>query len=87
MRWAIEIFAGNRNDATTLKEMVEHIEGLYGRASRIWVMDRGMAGEDNIEFLREARPALHRRDGKELTGKFERELLSRMADCVHAGLE
>jgi len=33
--------------------MVEHIEGLYGRASRIWVMDRGMAGEDNVEFLRE----------------------------------
>jgi hypothetical protein len=28
-----EIFAGNRNDATTLKEMVGHIEGLYGRAS------------------------------------------------------
>ncbi len=39
-----EVFAGNRNDATTLEEMVEHIERLYGRASRIWVMDRGMAG-------------------------------------------
>jgi hypothetical protein len=33
--------------------MVEHVEGLYGRASRIWVMDRGMAGEDKVEFLRE----------------------------------
>jgi len=30
-----EIFAGNRHDATTLEEMVAHIEGLYGRASRI----------------------------------------------------
>jgi transposase len=48
-----EIIAGNRNDATTLEEIVEHIEGLYGRASRIRVMDRGMAGEHNVEFLRE----------------------------------
>ena len=48
-----EIFAGHRKDATTLEEMVEHIEGLYGRANRIWVMDRGMAGEDNVKFLRE----------------------------------
>jgi transposase len=39
-----EIFAGNRHDATRLEEMVEHVEGFYGRASRIWVMDRGMAG-------------------------------------------
>jgi len=46
------IFAGHRNDATTLAEMVEQIEGLYGRANRIWVMDRGMAGEDNVKFLR-----------------------------------
>jgi len=40
-----EISAGNRNDATTLKEMVEHIEGLYGRAQPDLVMDpRAMAG-------------------------------------------
>ncbi len=48
-----ELFAGNRHDSTTLEEIVEHIEGLYGRANRIWVMDRGMAGEDNVKFLRE----------------------------------
>jgi hypothetical protein len=30
-----EIFAGNRHDATTLEEIVGHIEGLYGRANRI----------------------------------------------------
>jgi len=45
-----EIFAGNRHDATTLKDIVGHIEGLYGRANRIWVMDRRMAGADNVEF-------------------------------------
>ncbi len=25
----------------------------YGRANRIWVMDRGMMGEENLKFLRE----------------------------------
>ena len=45
-----EVFAGNRHDATTLEEIVGHIEGLYGRANRIWVMDRGMAGADNVEY-------------------------------------
>src|SRR5208283_4645795 len=35
-----EVFAGNRHDATTVEEIVEHVEGLYGRAQRIWVMDR-----------------------------------------------
>jgi hypothetical protein len=47
-----EVFAGNRHDSTTVKEVVEHVEQLYGRANRIWVMDRGMMSADNIEYLR-----------------------------------
>jgi transposase len=70
-----EIFAGNRNDATTLEEMVEHVEGLYGRASRIWVMDRGMAGEDNVQFLREGGRRYIVGTAKNSLRKFERELL------------
>lgn len=82
-----EIFAGNRNDATTLEEMVEHIEGLYGRASRIWVMDRGMAGEDNVEFLREGGRRYIVGTAKNSLRKFERELLSEDWRLVHTGLE
>jgi len=48
-----EIFAGNTADVTTVEEMVEMMEEKYGQAQRIWVMDRGMISEDNIEFLRE----------------------------------
>jgi transposase len=48
-----EVFAGNRNDATTLGEMIEKMEALYGRASRIWVFDRGVASEENLETLRQ----------------------------------
>jgi transposase len=48
-----EVFAGNRNDATTVEEIVEAMERKYGRANRIWVMDRGMTSEKNLKFLRE----------------------------------
>jgi hypothetical protein len=34
-----------------MEEIVEHVESLYGRANRIWVVDRGMVSEDNVEFL------------------------------------
>ncbi len=48
-----ELFAGNRTDVTTVEEIVEAMEARYGLAQRIWVMDRGMTSEDNLEWLRE----------------------------------
>lgn len=48
-----EIFAGNRSDVTTLEEIVEKMEKRYGRAGRIWVMDRGMISEENLQWLRQ----------------------------------
>jgi transposase len=47
-----EIFAGNRADVTTVEEMVEMMESKYGQAQRIWVMDRGLISEENLDFLR-----------------------------------
>ncbi len=47
-----EVFAGNRTDVTTVEEIVEAMEVRYGLAQRIWVMDRGMTSEDNLEWLR-----------------------------------
>ncbi len=47
-----EVFAGNRTDVTTVEEIVEAMEARYGVAHRIWVMDRGMTSEDNLEWLR-----------------------------------
>src|SRR6266850_6084738 len=40
-----QLFTGNRNDVTTLEEIVERIERLYGKAKRIWVLDSGMVRE------------------------------------------
>jgi len=48
-----EVFAGNRHDSTTVDEIVDKMELLYGSADRIWVMDRGMVSNKNLELLRQ----------------------------------
>lgn len=48
-----EVFAGNRHDSTTVKEIVGTMERRYGAADRIWVMDRGMVSKDNDALLKE----------------------------------
>ena len=53
-----EVFSGNRTDVTTVEEIVRMMEGKYGAAERVWVMDRGMVSEENIAFLRQ-RKALY----------------------------
>ena len=39
---ADEVLAGNTSDKTTLTDFLRKIEAQYGRAERIWVMDRGI---------------------------------------------
>jgi transposase len=43
---AYEVLPGNTADKTTLKMFLEKIETLYGKARRIWVMDRGIPTEE-----------------------------------------
>jgi len=82
-----EVFAGNRHDATTLEEMVTHMEELYGRAGRVWIMDRGLASEKNVRFLRAGGRRYILGTAKNSLRKFERELLSEDWKQVHEGLE
>lgn len=48
-----EVFDGNRIDVTTVEEIVEAMEKRHGKAKRVWVMDRGMTSQGNLEWLRE----------------------------------
>ena len=48
-----EIFEGNRTDVTTVEQIVTVMEQRYGKADRVWVMDRGMVSVDNVEWLQE----------------------------------
>ena len=82
-----ELFAGNRNDVTTLEEIVERMERLYGKAKRIWVMDRGMISEENVRYLQEAERRYIVGTPKSMLRRFERELLAKDWHQVHKGLE
>ena len=42
---AYEVLAGNTSDKTTLRAFLQKIEDQYGKAQRIWVMDRGIPTE------------------------------------------
>lgn len=83
-----EVFAGNTTDVTTVEDMVEEMESRYGKANRVWVMDRGMVSESNLEFLREeGREYIIGTPRSELK-KWERELVERSGwEEVHEGLE
>jgi transposase len=47
-----EVFAGNRHDSTTVKEIVTRMEERYGQAGRIWALDRGMVSADLLTWLK-----------------------------------
>ena len=53
---AYEVMAGNTADCTTLAGFVEKIQAQYGRAERIWVMDRGIPTEEVLAKLRQSDP-------------------------------
>ncbi|HEY9173660.1 MAG TPA: IS1634 family transposase, partial [Verrucomicrobiae bacterium] len=47
-----EVFPGNRLDRTTLEPLLDTIETKFGNARRLWVLDRGIVSDDNLELLR-----------------------------------
>jgi transposase len=55
---AYEVLAGNTSDKTTLKQFLEKIERLYGKANRVWVMDRGIPTEEVILEMQQADPQI-----------------------------
>lgn len=46
-----EIFPGNTTDVTTVQQIVEDMEERFGKANRVWVMDRGMVSAENLSWL------------------------------------
>lgn len=56
---AYEVLPGNTSDKATLKESLEKIEARYGKANRVWVMDRGIPTEDSLATMRHAHTPVH----------------------------
>jgi transposase len=73
--FSYETFDGNRADVSTMETILRMVERKYGKARRIWVFDRGIVSEENLQAIR-------RRGGQYLVGtprsqmkQFEEELL------------
>ena len=73
--FSYETFNGNRADVSTMETILRMVERKYGKARRIWVLDRGIVSEENLAAIR-------KRGGPYLVGtprsqmrQFEEELL------------
>jgi len=82
-----EVFAGNRNDVTTLREIVETMERRYGIADRIWVLDRGLVSEEHVAWLKAHRRRYIVGTPKSLLRRFERALAAKTWQRVREGVE
>ena len=86
---AYEVLPGNTADCTTLPDMLRRIEAQYGKAQRIWVMDRGIPTEEQLAAMRSADPPVSYLVGtpKGRLTKLERALVTLPWQAVRAGVE
>jgi transposase len=86
---AYEVMAGNTADKTTLRSFLEKIEKLYGKADRIWVMDRGIPTEEVLAEMRASDPPISYLVGtpKARLSKYEEKLLELPWQVVREGVQ
>lgn len=86
---AYEVMAGNTSDKTTLRGFLQKIQDQYGKAERIWVMDRGIPTEEVLAQMRGSVPPIHYLVGtpKGRLTRLEKALAERPWEKVHAGVD
>src|SRR5215472_6787810 len=86
---AYEVLAGNTSDKTTLRAFLQKIEAQYGKAQRIWVMDRGIPSEEVLAEMRASDPPIYYLVGtpKGRLSKLEEDLLERPWQSVRPGVD
>src|SRR5271165_3313859 len=74
---AYEVLSGNTSDKTTLRDFLAKIERQYGKARRVWLMDRGIPTEEVLAEMRQADPPVQYLVGtpKGRLNRLERDLL------------
>jgi transposase len=84
-----EVLAGNTADCTTLRGMLRKIEAQYGKANRIWVMDRGIPTEEVLGEMRAADPPVSYLVGtpKGRLSKLEKDLVTLPWQAVREGVD
>jgi hypothetical protein len=73
-----EVMAGNISDRTTLRQFLKKIEDQYGKARRVWIMDRGIPTEEVLKEIQQSKAPVYYLVGtpKGRLNKFEAQLLS-----------
>jgi transposase len=86
---AYEVLAGNTSDRTTLREFLNKIEMQYGKAERIWIMDRGIPTEEVLTEMRQSDPPVYYLVGtpKGRLSQLEQKLLGLPFTLVRSGVE
>lgn len=86
---AYEVLQGNTSDKTTLKKFLDLIEQQYGKAERIWVMDRGIPTEEVLEQMRKSDPPVQYLVGtpKGRLSALEKQLATLPWQTVRDGVE
>jgi len=86
---AYEVLAGNTSDRTTLREFLNKIETQYGKAERIWIMDRGIPTEEVLTEMRQSDPPVYYLVGtpKGRLSQLEQKLLGLPFTLVRSGVE
>jgi len=86
---AYEVLAGNTKDSSTLKEFLGKIEKQYGKAQRIWLMDRGIPTEAVLEQMRHSDPPVKYLVGtpKGRLSRLEKDLLDQPWQQARPGVE
>jgi transposase len=76
---AYEVMAGNTADKTTLRDFLDLIESQYGKAKRVWLMDRGVPTEEVLAQMRAADPPVQYLVGtpKGRLTKLEKDLVTK----------
>ena len=86
---AYEVLPGNTADSTTLRGFLDRIERQYGKARRIWLMDRGVPTEQVLAEMRAADPPVQYVVGtpKGRLSRLERDLLAKPWQQARPGVE
>jgi transposase len=82
-----EVFAGNRRDSTTLAEILGAVEAKHGKARRVWVFDRGIVTEENLQTLRQREAYYLVGTPKAQLADYEQKLLEGSWTAVSAQVE
>ena len=84
---AYEVLAGNTPDHSTLKEFLTKIESMYGKARRVWVMDRGIPTKDQLDRMRHEGIGYLVGTPKAMLDKMEQPLADQPWATVHEGMK